>query len=49
MVVILFFYRFFQINCLEFIFEVDVVDWIIKCIVDEYNFEVNEVEDEWIR
>ena len=24
------------------------VDWITKCIVDEYNFEANENENEWI-
>lgn len=47
-VVISLLYRLSQINCLESISEADAVDWITKCIVDEYNFEANEAEDEWI-
>ena len=47
-VVISLLYRIAQIDCSRSISEVNAVDWITKCIVDEYNFEANKDEDEWI-
>ena len=49
-VVISLLYRFSQIDCSRPISRIakEAVDWITKCIVDEYNFEANKDEDEWI-
>ena len=46
-VVISLLYRVSNIDCSRSISQAGAVDWITKCIVDEYKFKANENENEW--